>query len=216
MTRISWERLAALAGFAFVVFYVGAFTLGIEVGESDRDILEHYGDSSNRAKEVVAFFLIAGAALAFVVFASALRSLIARAEQETAMLAALAWAGGTACAVLILAGNAVSRATAFATMSDDFQLDPNTRRLVEDVGFLLFVSGAYAAILLVAAVSLAALRHGVLPRWVGWAGLPAAALLTLAIAFVGFLVLALWVLVVSAALALRRSSARATRTRATP
>jgi hypothetical protein len=212
MTRISWERLAALAGFAFVVLYVAAFALGIEVGASDREILDYYTDSSNRAKEVVAFFLIAAAALAFALFAGSLRSLIARAEQETATLAS---AGGIACAVLILAANAVSRATAFAAMSDDFQLDPDARRLVEDIGFLLFVSGAFAAILLVVAVSLAAIRHGLLPRWLGWAGFPAAALLSLAIAFVGFLVLALWVLAVSAALALRRSSATATRTEAT-
>jgi hypothetical protein len=216
MTRISWERLAALAGVAFVVLYVAAFALGIEVGKSDREILDYYADSGNRAKEVVAFFLIAAAALAFLLFASSLRSLIARAEQERAMLAALAWAGGTACAVLVLAGNAVSRATAFTAMSDDFQLDPNTRRVVEDVGFLLFASGALAAILLVVAVSLAALRYGVVPRWLGWAGLPAAALLTLAIAFVGFLIFALWVLAVSAALALRRSAETATRTGATP
>ncbi len=122
MTRISWERLAALAGVAFVALYVAAFGLGIEVGASDREILDHYADSGNRAKEVVAFFLIAAAALAFIVFAASLRSLIARAEQGSAMLAALAWAGGTASAVLVLAGNAVSRATAFAAMSDEFQL----------------------------------------------------------------------------------------------
>jgi hypothetical protein len=204
VSRISWERLAGLAGLAFVALFVGAFALGIEVGPSDREILEHYADSGNRAKEAVAFFLIAGAALAFVVFAAVLRTLIARAEQETAALATLAWAGGTACGVLLLAGNAVSRATAFAAMSDDFQLDPNTRRLIEDAGLLLLASGAFAAILLVVAVSLAALRHGVLPRWLGWAGFPAAALLPLAIAFVGFLVLAVWVLAVSAALAFGR------------
>jgi hypothetical protein len=216
MTRISWERLAALAGVAFVLLYVAAFALGIEVGKSDREILDYYGDSGNRAKEVVAFFLIAAAALAFLVLASSLRSLIARAEQETAMLAALAWAGGTACGVLVLAGNAVSRATAFAAMSDDFELDPNTRRLVEDIGFLLFVSGALAAILLVVAVSVAALRHGVLPSWLGWAGFVVAALLPLAIGFVGFLVFLVWVLAVSAALAFHRVPATAAGTRATP
>lgn len=215
MTRISWERSAALAGLAFVVLYIAAFALGIEVGKSDREILDYYADSSNRAKEVLAFFLIAAAALAFVVFAGALRSVIARAEQETAMLAELAWAGGIACAVLVLAGNAVSRATAFTAMSDEFQLDPNTRRVVEDVGFLLFASGALAAILLVVAVSLATLRHRTLPRWLGWAGFPAAALLTLAIAFVGFLVLAVWVLAVSAALAFGRPAATAAGTGAT-
>ena len=216
MTRISWERLATLAGVSFVVLYAAAFALGIEVGASDREILDYYADSGNRAKEVVAFFLIAAAALAFIVFAGSLRSLIARAEQETAMLAALAWAGGTACAVLVLAGDAVSRATAFAAMSEDFRLDPNTRRLFEDAGFLLFVSGALAAILLVIAVSLAGLRHGLLPRWLGWAGFPAAALLPLAIGFVGFLVLALWMLAVSAALALRRTSTTAAGAGATP
>jgi len=100
----------------------------------------------------------------------------------------------------------VSRATAYTALDNKFQLDPNTRRLFEDTGFLLFASAVLAAILLVAAVSLAALRHGVLPRWLGWAGLPAAALLTLGIVFVGFLVFAAWILTASAALALRRST----------
>ena len=139
MTRISWERLAATAGVAFVVLYVVAFTLGIEVGDSNREILDYYASSGHRAREIVAFFLIAGAALALLVFATALRSLIARAEEETAMLAALAWAGGIACGVLVLAGNAASRATAFTAMDDKFRLDPNTRRLFEDTGYLLFV-----------------------------------------------------------------------------
>jgi hypothetical protein len=215
VTRISWERLAALAGLSFVVLYVVAFSLGIEVGDSDREILAYYANSGHRAKEIVAFFLIAGAALALVVFATALRSLVARAEQESAMLAALAWAGGIACAVLVLAGNAVSRATAYTALDDKFRLDPNTRRLFEDTGFLLFASGALAAILLVVAVSLAGLRYGVLPRWLGWAGFPAAALLTLGIVFVGFLVFALWILVVSGALAFRRSPVVAARAGAT-
>ena len=89
-------------------------------------------------------------------------------------------------------------------MDDVFTLDPDTRRLAEAAGFLLFVSGALAAILLVVAVSLAALRFGILPRWLGWAGFVVAALLPLAIGFIGFLVLFAWVLAVSVALALRR------------
>jgi magnesium-transporting ATPase (P-type) len=215
MARISWERLAALAGLAFVVLYVVAFALGIEVGDSDREILDYYGDSGNRAKEVVAFFLIAGAALSLAVFATALRSIITRFEQENAMLAAVAWAGGIGCAALILAGNAVSRATAFAAMDEDFQLNPDTRDLFETAGFLLIVSGALAAILLVVGVSLAARRHGVLPRWLAWAGFGVAALLPLAIGFVGFLVFVLWVIAASAALALGRTPATAARPEAT-
>jgi len=194
-------RLTALAGTAFVVLYVAAFTLGIEVGHGDREILEHYADSGHRTREVVAFFFIAAAALALIVFAAGLRSRIASSEAHTGSLAAVAWAGGVAAGALVLAANAVSRATAFAAMDDDFRLDPDSRRLLEDTGFLLFVSGALAAILLVVAVSLAALRLNVLPRWLGWAGFVVALLLPLAIAFVGFLVFLLWVLATSATLA---------------
>jgi hypothetical protein len=201
-----WERWAALAGFVYVALFVVAFSLGIEVGPSDREILEHYADSSARAREVVAFFCIAGAALAFLLFASGLRNLVARSEPEAGQLAAVAWAGAIGYAVLTLAGNAVSRAPAFAAMEDDFSLDPNTRRLFEDAGLLLLASGAIAAILLVAAISLAAVRYGVLPRWLGWAGFPMAALLATAVSFLGFLVLFLWVLAVSVTLALRRSA----------
>jgi hypothetical protein len=73
-----------------------------------------------------------------------------------------------------------------------------------------------AAIVLVVAVSLAALRYGVLPRGLGWAGFPAAALLTLAIVFVGFLVFALWCLIVSVVLAFRHAPMAAVRAGATP
>lgn len=190
-------RWAALPGLAYVVLYVVAFSLGIEVGPSDREILEHYADSGARSKEVVAFFLLAGAALLFVVFALGLRSRIVDPS-----LSALAWAGAVGYAVLLLAGNAVSRAPAFASMTEAFRLDPNTRRMVEDVGFLVLASGAIAAMLLVIAVAIASLRFRAFPRWLGWTSVVAAPLLPLAVGFVGFLVLFVWVLAGSAALGL--------------
>jgi hypothetical protein len=200
-----WERWAGIAGIAYVVLYVGAFALGIEVGASDREILEYYADSGNRTKELIAFFVIAAAALAFVLFASGLRNLMAPVGRT---LADISWGGAVAYATLTLAGNAVSRATAFAAMDTDvFELDPNTRRLFEDAGLLLLASGALAAILLVVGASVAAVRQRILPRWLGWAGFVAAALLPLAIGFIGFLVLFVWVLAASVALIARRPSA---------
>jgi len=80
--RWTWDRWAGIAGIAYVALYVGAFALGIEVGPSDREILDYYADSGHRAKEVVAFFFIAAAALSFVLFASALRSLITAAAGQ--------------------------------------------------------------------------------------------------------------------------------------
>jgi hypothetical protein len=201
---MGWARWTAVAGFAFVALYVAAFSMGIEVGKSDQDILDYYADSGHRAREVAAFFLITAAALSFLVFALGLRALIARRE-ETGTLGSLALVGGAIATALMLAGNAVSRATAFAAMDDEFQLEPNTRRLFEDAGLLLLASGAMAAGLLVVAVSLAAFRYETVPRWVGWLGLVCALLLPLAINFVGFLALALWVIVVSGVLVARRA-----------
>lgn len=205
---MSWERSAALAGLWFIALYFAAFALGIEVGASDREILDYYSDSANRAKELAAFFLIAAAGLSYLVYAVLLRSLIVREEAGTGVLAALTLASGATSTALVLAGNAVSRATAFAAMDEEFELEPNTRRLLENVGFLLFVCATLAAMVLVVSVSLAVLRCGILPRWLGWAGFPIALLLPLAIAFVGYLVLMVWVLTVSGALLLRPPEAK--------
>ena len=207
--RTRWERWAALGGFAFVAFYIGAFVMGIEYGSSDSDILAHYASHSSRVKEIVAFFFIAAAALGLILLVSGLRSLVFRSEAEPRTLAALTWAGGTACAAIVLVGDAISRAPAFASMDDKFRLDPNTARLFNDTGFLLYVTAALVGMILVVAFSLAVLRFGLLRRWLAWFGFVAAALLPLAIAFIGYLVFALWVLVVSAALVWPRASARA-------
>jgi hypothetical protein len=56
----------------------------------------------------------------------------------------------------------------------------------------------------VVAISLAALRYGLLPRWLGWTGLAVAVLLPTAIAFLGFLIFLAWMLAVSVTLAMRR------------
>jgi hypothetical protein len=205
MNRFATERWAGIAGLGFVVAYVGAFAMGIEVGPSDREILDYYADSGNRAREVAAFFLIAAAALCLMLFSHCVRVVVDRAGPAASSAARVAFAGGLAASVLILAGDALSRATAFSAMDAEFELEPNTRQLFENAGFLLFVCGALAAILLTAGVAVAALRHGVLPRWLGWTSVVTAVLLPLAIGFVGFLVFLLWILLVSGVLAFRSS-----------
>ena len=200
-----WERWAALAGVAFVALYVAAFSLGIEVGDSDQAIRDYYASSGHRTKEMVAFFLISGAAISLVIFAAGLRSLIAKVEGEPRTVTAIAWGGALVASALVLTGDAVSRTPAFASFDDNFTLDPNSARLLNDMGFMLFASGTLAAILLAVGVAVAALRYGAFPRWLGWLSLPFAALFTLGIGFAGYLFFALWVLIVSGWLGFRRS-----------
>lgn len=198
------ERWTPRAGFGFIVLYIAAFASGIDgAGSSDREIMSYYADDGNRVEQIIAFFIVSAAALSLVGFAAGLRSRIAGAEGSPAGLASLVWGGGISCATLLLAGNAVSRATAVVSYDERFRLDPNAWRLVDEVGSLLFVSAALAAIPLVAGVSRAALRYGALPRWLGRVGYVVAALLPLAFAFVGFVALFLWVAAVSITLARR-------------
>jgi hypothetical protein len=183
------------------VLYIVAFTAtGIDFDDTDQNVLAHYASSTARAKEIVAFFLISAAALSLVVFGNGVRTLIARSGDRSEPLTALAWAGTIGCAVLILAGNALSRATAVAALDDKFVLDPNTRKLFENAGYLLYVTAAWVGILLVVSVAIGVFRHRVLPRWVGWSSIVAALLLPLAIVFIGFLVFLVWVLFVTVSL----------------
>lgn len=203
--RWPWERWAGVAGIAFVVLYVAGFLIGGEPPDTDADLIAHYSDSGERAKELAAFFLIAAAALAFVLFASGLRRRLAGGDAQPGTLAAIAWAGGIAYATLVLAGNAISRATAEAAADELFTLEPDTHRLFETAGFLLFVSAAFASMLLVGAVAVGALRYAVLPRWFGWASVVTAVLLPTAIGFIGFLILFAWALAAGLVLAVRPS-----------
>jgi hypothetical protein len=201
--RWPWERWAGVAGIVFVVLYVVGFLIGGEPPDTDAELMARYADSGERAKEMAAFFLIAAAALAFVVFASGLRSRLAGTDAEPRTLSSVAWAGGIAYATLVLVGNAISRATAAAAGDDLFTLDPDTHRLFETAGFLLFVSAAFAAMLLVAAVAVGVSRYAVFPRWLGWASIATAVLLPTAIGFIGFLILFVWVLAAGFALTAR-------------
>jgi hypothetical protein len=72
-------------------------------------------------KPIVAFVLVA-----------ALRSLIVKCEERTWSLSAFSWGGGLMAATVVLAGNADSRTPAFASMDDNFKLDPNSARLLND------------------------------------------------------------------------------------
>src|SRR5438105_8487219 len=109
------DRWAALGGLAFVVLYVVAFAgMDLEaVGKTDHSIRTYYASHGHRVKEAIAFFLICGAALSLLVFANGLRGRIAAAEPR-GTLAPLAWGGAIAAAALILAGDAISRATSFS------------------------------------------------------------------------------------------------------
>jgi len=215
MTFRWWDRWGPLAGaFGVVCFIVAIVMYGTGPGDNDTEIVDYFAKGSNQTKYIVAFYFFLVAFFLMLAFLTSLRAVLIEAEGAPGRLTALAFAGGVASAVLLLAANAFFAAPAItAKDTDKFKLDPNTYRFINDTGYVFFVTGVMAAVLMVFATSVIALRTGVFPRWFAWIGFPVAVTFLLSFFFVPIFVLWGWILVASALmlLSVRRAPSPITR-----
>jgi hypothetical protein len=196
-----WNRWGPLAGALGVVCFIVAIAVygnGPSSSDSDGRIVAYFAKSSNQTKYIVAFYFFFAAFLLMLVFLASLRAVLVEAEGAPGRLTALAYAGGVASAVLLLAANAFLAAPAItARDTNKFVLNPNTYRFINDTGYVFFITGVMAAVLMVVATSLIALRTGVFPRWFAWIGFLVAVTLVVAFFFVPVFILWGWILVAS-------------------
>jgi hypothetical protein len=200
---IGWERWSPVAGLVYVLLFLIAIVTTPDTGETNREILEHYADDGNRGNDMILTFLFAAAALAFVWFVSDLRSRLGAAAPGSA-LPILALGAGIASAGLLAVAAATFGSISFTYEEGDFQLDPNTARLVGAIGYGVFVGSMLMAGLVVLATSLVALRTRLLPAWLAWLGILVTIVLAFAFAFFPVFALLGWVAVVSVVLLARR------------
>jgi len=202
-------RWAPLSGIVFVALWIGAFAIGAGGSESpsDAEIVAYYADDANRGVDIVFFDLIVAASLFFLGFLAVARSRLARAEGRAGPWTTLTSGSGIAAATLWLVAGVFWMAVAYtANETKEFRVDPDTERLVSEMGYLFFVTGIYATIPVVLGTSLVALQTGVLPRWLGWLGLPVAVSLLGALGVFPFFFFLGWVLLVSVVLIVRPQS----------
>jgi hypothetical protein len=192
-----WERWSAVAGVLFVALFAIALGLSGNTGDNPSEVQAWYAEDGNRTRQIVAFFLFVGAALAFLSFLGTLRDMLMRAEGGPGTLSALVFGPGVTFATLLVAGNAFFTAPVALADDSDFTLDPNTAQTFDNAGYITIVGGTMIASILVLSASTAALRTGVLPAWLGWVGLVVAVAMLFSIFLVPILVFLAWVLVVS-------------------
>lgn len=200
--RWGWERLAALAGVVAVVLWVVGAVMQ---------------DSSNlpqeTPEETLAWFraetgtLLASSYLwmlgsvFFVIFLGALRLRLLAVEGPTAFFTAIAFAGGTATAILtmLMPGGILAGAISENELTADSAL---TLTFVE---LAFFGAAKLSAALMLAAAAVVILRYRALPRWIGWSALLLALLMLIPpIGWAGLLLgLPLWTLVVAITLWMR-------------
>ena len=208
-----WTRLWAAAGLLFVAAYILLLAITSDSpGDTDSDhrIASWYASSSNRARELIVFFIAAAGAVAFVWFLAHLRSLIRDVEDDGGRASSVVLASGTAFVALLGVMMAIFTAAAFTRIDagHKFVLDPNTYRLLNGLGALAFMAGYILLSPLCFAIGAVAWRTGVLPRWLAVGGFVAGiACLASPVWFPSFLVI-LWILLLSAYLTFRPLGAR--------
>jgi hypothetical protein len=201
MARVRWARWSPVGGILFVaLFLIGlALVSDPDSNKADAKILAHYAKAGNRHQDIAAFFLFLAGALVFVWFLSMLRERLARAEGRAGPWTAAAFGAGFAAIALWLAGFALFAAPSFArTDTSKFVLDPNTFRILNDVGYALWFSGTTVAGIIVFATAMLSRRAHILPTWLTWLSFVAWVTTLVSFFFVPFLVFLGWVLVVSA------------------
>ncbi len=197
------ERWWAGSGLVFVVLFFTAFVLAGESGDTGSEVLEHY--TGQEGKQIVALFLLAASAIAYLVFVAALRAVLAAAEREPRPLSALGLAGGIVTTGLLLVTAAVVGALTDAVGTAE---DPESYYILNSMTYPLLTFGVAASSLLALATGIVTLRYGVLPRWVGWVSLVAAPIIFVAILFIPIFGFLAWVVIVSVVLLMRGSGGR--------
>jgi hypothetical protein len=204
-----WERWNPLAGVLAVAGVVVAFALTTSspsTTDSDAKIASYFGKHAHHSKAQIGFIVAVLGLMLLLWFFSQLRTRIAALEGANPRLAALAFGGGVASAVLWLIAFALFSGPGFA--ADDtskFHLDANTYRLLSDTGYALWVSAIMVGALVVWASSAAAFRTGLFPRWFAWLGIAAGIVQLFAFAFIPVFVYWGWI-VIAAVLLWRRTA----------
>lgn len=204
-------RWAPLSGIVFVVLWVVAlFLVSNNPGDSDSEIVSWYEDSGHRHKQIAGVLIILAASLAFIWFVSVLRGRLAHAEGKAGTLTAIAFGAGLVTTALWTVANVFFAAISFAVGdTNEFAVDPNTYRVINDMGYAIFVSGTTVALLVVVATALHSLKGQIVPKWIAWLSFVVAATMLVSFFFIPFLIFLGWVLVVSVVLIWKPADAAA-------
>jgi hypothetical protein len=219
-TADPWERRWGWGGVASVALIVLWLIIVLSIDaaafdSTDEEIRSFFDpDDGDSGWVLVASIFLGLAAITLLGFAGSLRTILRRAEGAPGRLAAVAFAGGALAAGLLLLVNAITLGVAAAVSFEDIEVDPAAYRLVDAIVFGLLLQIGVAAAVLIGATSIVALRTGVFPRWLGWAGVIVAVLafFTAFLFGIPLLLVLLWVLVVSYYILARAPAPASTRT----
>jgi len=195
-SRTGW--VAPVAGLVFVAAYVAvAFLLG-EGQDATRssagDLVAYYRD--HETEQTVGAVLIGVTAIALLFWVAQLRTVLRDAEGEGGILADVAFAGAIVFVGGALVGPTIHFALADYSDATDV-VDPLVFQSLNGLdwsNFLFFPVGLGTMLF---ATGIGSIRHGALPKWLGWTAVVLGAVFLTPLLPVSLFGTAAWVLAVS-------------------
>lgn len=184
-------RWAPLAGVAGVVGIVVAFMIGGSTPDTqgpDAKITAYFTSSSHQTQQIAALLIFVVAMMLLIAFFAVLR-------ERTGGSVLIVSAGTASIVLMFLAVASFAGPALAANDTSRFHLDPNTYRLINDMGYAFWVGGIMVAAIVVWATSLAA--ASTLPVWFTRAGYVVGVIMLFAVFWFPGLLYGLWVIVAS-------------------
>lgn len=198
-----WERLAPLTGIVAVAIIVAVFAIGgstPDEHDSATKVQDFY--SKHHDKHSLLAFILAISIPFLVFFASSLRNDLRRAG-GTGQLANAAFGGGVLAAAGFGLLASVHLALTVAAENANTIGTTQTLNVLDSSDFILAVAGVG---LLVLAAGAAVVRHGGLPRWLGWVGIVLGIVTFTPAGFFAFLAGGIWIVIASVLLTQARGA----------
>ena len=192
------RKLVPLSGIVAVVLIVVSFIVAGETPDTDdpiEEVVSFY--TENDSDQMAGGILLGYAALFFLIFASTLRNALRKGE-DGAGASTLSFGG----AILFVAGATIFAGIGFTLGDAADNIDESSLHTLHVLNNDMFLTVAVGLFAFLLGTGIAVLRTGVLPAWLGWVAIVASVLGITPIFFIAFLVMGLWVLIVSVMLSL--------------
>ena len=194
------RKLVPLSGVAAVALIVAGFMVGGETPSPDAsasEVVDYYSDHDTAL--MTSAGLLGLGAFFFLVFSTTLAGLLRRAQGETGGSSALAYAGGIAFAI----GLTIFAGLGFTAADVVGDLEPAAVQAISALGGDMFFTVAIGVGAFGIGAGIAALKTGVLPKWLAWAAIVLGVIAITPVGFAGFILLCPWTLIVSVLLSMR-------------
>jgi hypothetical protein len=217
MSKKRWEQIGAAGGIAFVVLQLASQAL-IQIGGAEpaftataQEIADFF-NNRDLTLAPIGGFLASLSVIALIFFLGVLWAALSRHEESPSWMSIVAIGSGLVAIAVTLGGGG----WALAIMRVEEGLDPASARLLFDQGNFNFAQLWVPLASMLLATGFVALRDGAFSRWFGWFSLIVALALLISravwtapsgMAFIGYILFWLWLIIASVILIRRASHA---------